>query len=105
MSDAKYKANYYASNLASEILKETHRVDLHQILAYCAFEPQSTGKAGILFYPANEMGYRVIGYSANRLGGATNKIILCGLPFGIKEMETAPQQLKELFKTNVFDGD
>lgn len=105
MADAKYKANYYASNLASEILKETHRADLHQILAYCAFEPQSTGKAGILFYPANEIGYRVIGYSGNRLCGATNKVILCGLPFSIKEMEAAPQQLKEMFKTNLFDGD
>lgn len=99
MADAKYKANYYARNVSSDELKETHRADLHQVLAYCSFEPQKIGKTGILFYPANDTRYRVIEYSADRLGGTTNKVILCGLAFGLKEMDEAPKTVSQLFRT------
>lgn len=99
VADAKYKANYYAKNVDSNSLKETHRADLHQILAYCSFEPQMIGKTGILFYPANETRYRVIRYSADRLGGTTNKVILCGLAFGLREMDEASKKVLQLFRT------
>ncbi len=52
MADAKYKAHYYSVAQKSDMLKETHRADLHQLLAYCSFSPQAN-KLGILFYPAN----------------------------------------------------
>ncbi|GFZ27392.1 5-methylcytosine restriction system specificity protein McrC [Lactobacillus corticis] len=103
MADAKYKANYYARLNESEILKETHRADLHQILAYCSFEPQNTDKTGILFYPANETSYRVIDYSADRLGGLANRVVICGLAFGLKAMDQAPQQVKQLLQAEVVD--
>ena len=52
MGDAKYKANFYSDELKSDVLKETHRADLHQLLAYCSFEPQSL-KTGILSIKRN----------------------------------------------------
>lgn len=103
MADAKYKANYYVQSKESEILKETHRADLHQLLAYCSFEPQFSNKIGILFYPANRTNYRAINYSAGSFGGTTNKVILCGLAFGNDEMDTAYLQIKELFKNSVVN--
>ena len=102
MADAKYKANYYVQSKESEILKETHRADLHQLLAYCSFEPQFSNKIGILFYPANKTNYSVINYSAGNFGGMTNKVILCGLAFGNNEMDTAYLQVKKLFQNSII---
>ena len=59
IADAKYKANMYALGQASDILKETHRHDLHQILAYCAFAPQQD-KLALLCYPAPHQIMRII---------------------------------------------
>ncbi len=99
-ADAKYKANFYATNTSSDILKETHRADLHQLLAYCSFEPQRE-KTGLLFYPAKETSYRKITYT-NRFGGVENKVFLCGLAFGVDEMKKAIEKIKELFQKSVL---
>ena len=96
MADAKYKAHFYARGINSEVLNEVHRADLHQLLAYCAFEPQEN-KTGILFYPAETSSFQIINY-ADRIGGIINKVILCGIPFGVLEIVDSTRMIKELFQ-------
>ncbi|AQS58444.1 5-methylcytosine restriction system specificity protein McrC [Desulforamulus ferrireducens] len=100
MGDAKYKAHFYARGTKSEALNETHRSDLHQLLAYCSFEPQ-LHKTGILFYPAKTLSFQKIHYS-DRNGGICNKVILFGLPFGVAEMKDATVKIKELFQNDML---
>lgn len=95
MADAKYKAHYYAAGKNSEILKETHRADLHQILAYCSFVPDKD-KAGILFYPSNEPVFKEINYLES-LGGVDNTVYLYGIPFGINWIDSAADSIRNLF--------
>ena len=103
MCDAKYKANFYSNEAKSDILKETHRADLHQLLAYCSFEPQ-TPKIGIIFYPYRETTYKTVTYT-DRIGGMHNKIILCGVAFGINEMASATAEIRTIFQNNVIQTD
>ena len=100
MADAKYKAHFYAQATSSDILKETHRADIHQLLAYCAFEPQKA-KTGILFYPARETKYNRIRYT-DRLGGICNHILLCGVAFGYREMFQAGSVVREMLRKEVL---
>ena len=79
MADAKYKSNMYALYERSNELKETHRADLHQLLAYCSFEPQKN-KLGLLLYPCYKFETRQYSYCES-FGGMKNKVILCGVPF------------------------
>lgn len=95
MADAKYKAHYYAFGQNSEILKETHRSDLHQLLAYCSFSPEKN-KTGILFYPSNTPSCRKINY-LERLSGINNTVYLYGIPFGINEIDNATNEIRQLF--------
>lgn len=100
VADAKYKSNFYNLEKNSDVLKETHRSDLHQLLAYCSFEPQKE-KTGILFYPAQKTQYKEINYT-DRIGGICNKVILCGLEFGVEEMESAISKIKTLFQSSIL---
>ena len=77
--DAKYKAHYYSRNQTSSILKQTHREDLHQLLAYCSFS-SAKNKAGMLFYPADHYSSQSFSYT-NNYNGTQNEIIIIGLPF------------------------
>ena len=95
MADAKYKAHYYSAQQNSESLKETHRGDLHQLLAYCSFSPEKN-KIGILFYPSVTLGFRRMDY-LEQIGGVCNTIYLYGIPFGINEMDKTVSSLKQLF--------
>ena len=102
MADAKYKANSYAESVQSEVLRETHRADLHQILAYCAFEPQDR-KTGILFYPANEIEVRPTEYK-ERIFNTSVRIIRCGVPFTSKGLNTITSELNQrLVKDLLFE--
>ena len=96
MGDAKYKANLYSRETKTDTLKETHRADLHQLLAYCSFEPQDN-KTGILFYPALDTYYKSIAYS-DRVGGLKNRVILCGVTFGMNEMDSSIQKFKRILR-------
>lgn len=95
MADAKYKAHYYALGNNSETLKETHRSDLHQLLAYCSFSPDKN-KTGILFYPSFNASCRVITYT-EPLGGINNAVYLFGIPFGINVITESVNKIKEQF--------
>lgn len=99
MADAKYKAHYYAFGQNSEILKETHRSDLHQLLAYCSFSPEKN-KTGILFYPSNTPSCRKINY-LERLGGVNNTVYLFGIPFGINGIEPSVKVIRTLFVDSI----
>lgn len=100
MADAKYKANFYVNDTGSEVLKETHRFDLHQLLAYCSFEPQND-KVGILFYPSKHSYYKLVDYT-DRVGGMCNRVILCGLAFGVLEIDDAVSYIKEIFQKSIL---
>lgn len=95
MADAKYKAHYYAFGQNSEILKETHRADLHQLLAYCSFLPEKN-KTGVLFYPSNRPSCRKINY-LEQLGGINNTVYLYGIPFGINGIDVSANAVRQLF--------
>ena len=96
MADAKYKAHYYAMSQNSDILKETHRADLHQLLAYCSFLPEKD-KTGILFYPAGVSGYRKTEYRES-INGIRNTVILFGIPFDAHSIENSVREVRELFR-------
>ena len=100
MADAKYKAHYYSSGRDSEKLKHTHREDLHQLLAYCSFEPQLK-KTGILFYPSREAGYKVLNYT-EKYSETNNKVILVGLPFGIDSISNALAKVNVLLQKEIL---
>ncbi len=97
MGDAKYKSNFYNLDSKNDILKETHRADLHQLLAYCSFSP-AKNKTGFLFYPATLPQYKKLSYT-EALSGITNDVILCGLPFGIKGIDPSVSKLQEIFRS------
>lgn len=99
MADAKYKAHYYAFGQNSEILKETHRADLHQLLAYCSFSPEKD-KTGVLFYPSSRPSCRKINY-LEQLGGINNTVYLYGIPFGINGIDVSANFIRELFTSAI----
>lgn len=77
--DAKYKSHFYNKFDQSETLKEDHRRDLHQILAYSSFS-DAKNKSGFLCYPSNKIEVSKIEYSFSQLGFC-NQVLLLGVPF------------------------
>ncbi len=100
MADVKYKSHYYARAHSSEVLKETHRSDLHQLLAYCSFLPDKN-KIGILFYPSSDIGYRKIVYE-EPIAGISNTVYLYGVPFGINNIDLASNAIRDCFVNSIF---
>ncbi|UJP66701.1 McrC family protein [Mongoliitalea daihaiensis] len=77
--DAKYKSHLYNKFDQSETLKEDHRRDLHQILAYSSFN-NAKNKSGFLCYPSNKIELSKIEYNFSQLGFC-NQVLLLGIPF------------------------
>lgn len=77
--DAKYKSNLYNKYEQSETLKETHRQDLHQIMAYSSFS-KTDFKFGFLCYPSDQIELKSIQYN-NNINKASNTIFILGVPF------------------------
>ena len=76
--DAKYKSNLYNKFDTSEILKEDHRHDLHQIMAYSSFS--KTGfKYGVLCYPSDKLEVKQKKFK-NGINEVTNTIFMLGIP-------------------------
>lgn len=76
--DAKYKSNLYNKFDQSEILKEDHRHDLHQIMAYSSFS-KTDSKFGFLCYPSDQIEIKNIQYR-NGINEAKITILVLGLP-------------------------
>lgn len=89
--DAKYKSNFYNKFWDSEILKEDHRRDIHQLLAYASFSKTET-KYGLLCYPSEEVEMKKIQYR-NPLNQTLDKVILFGLPLNKRSITQAKQVL------------
>jgi hypothetical protein len=76
--DAKYKSNLYNKFDQSEVLKEDHRHDLHQIMAYSSFS-NSQNKIGVLCYPSEKVEVKSISYK-NSINDVNNIISILGIP-------------------------
>jgi hypothetical protein len=93
--DAKYKSNLYNKFDQSEVLKEGHRLDMHQIMAYSSFS-KTDFKFGFLCYPSDQIELKSIKYK-NGINEATNTIFILGVPLkkeSINELKRA--LIKEL---------
>lgn len=78
IADAKYKSHMLNVCAASEELKETHRRDIHQILAYSAFGGK-TKTTAFLCYPHNQVQCIRIKYDS-KATNVTKIIYLLGIP-------------------------
>jgi hypothetical protein len=76
--DAKYKSNLYNKFDQSETLKEDHRHDLHQIMAYSSFS-KTDFKFGFLCYPSDQIEVKSIQFK-NGINEVTNTILILGVP-------------------------
>lgn len=93
--DAKYKSNLYNKFDQSEILKEEHRHDLHQIMAYSSFS-KTDFKFGFLCYPSNQIEIKSVQYK-NGINETTNTILILGVPLKKDNiLETKKTLIKEL---------
>lgn len=83
--DAKYKAHMQNLSSNSTDLKEEHRKDLHQLLAYCSFN-DNKNKIGFLCYPSNKITKKVLNYR-NNLNQVSNIVFLIGIPMRKTEIQ------------------
>ena len=89
--DAKYKSNLYNKFDQSEILKEDHRHDLHQIMAYSSFS-RTDFKFGILCYPSSKVEIKNIEYK-NRINETSTTIMILGIPLKKENIQEAKRLL------------
>lgn len=76
--DAKYKSHLYNKFNDSKILKDDHRHDLHQILAYSSFS-KTQFKYGFLCYPSVSLSIKEMRFK-NAINEVTNTIVIMGIP-------------------------
>jgi len=94
--DAKYKSNLYNKSSNSDSLKEDHRHDLHQIMAYSSFS-STQSKFGILCYPSDKPEITKTTYT-NAINGTTNTIFICGIPLKVSSIgETKKLLTREIY--------
>lgn len=91
--DAKYKSNLYNKFDKSEFLKEDHRHDLHQIMAYSSFSKTDL-KFGFLCYPSNQLEIKRIKY-INGINQVTNTVVVMGIPLRKEIMKEAKRLLTD----------
>lgn len=96
MADVKYKSHLFNTTTSSQKLKEPYRADLHQLLAYCSFEPQSE-KTGILFYPSSKPVY-YSSYYGERICGVRDRVILFGIPFDLNQLDGSVHMVESLLR-------
>ena len=95
--DAKYKSNLYNKFDNSEILKDDHRHDLHQIMAYSSFS-KTDFKFGFLCYPSGHLEIKTIKYK-NGINEVTNTILVLGIPLKKESINDAKKLLIEVLNT------
>jgi hypothetical protein len=93
--DAKYKVNLYNYRNNSEILKELHRKDLHQIIAYSAFS-NSIEKYAMICYPSNEPKIDELEY-LNSENGVSILVYILGIPMNSALIQNTLDLLKNHF--------
>ncbi len=93
--DAKYKSHLYNKYGNSELLRNEHRQDIHQIMAYTSFS-KTQSKYGILCYPAEKVEIKNITYS-NTINQTRSNIKLMGLPLKKETINQAKRLLNTEF--------
>lgn len=99
--DVKYKSHMFNVSSNSVNLKETHRLDLHQIMAYSSFT-NGNEKNSILVYPNTKFCKYPIAYSSG-LNNNKNNIYLLGVPIGIRHVNEVKEQLKKLLSNIILN--
>ena len=89
--DAKYKSHLYNRFGLSELLKEDHRHDLHQIMAYSSFT-NSYAKYGMLCYPSEHVESKWIKFE-NSINKTSSEIAIIGVPLRISDLNEAKRVL------------
>jgi hypothetical protein len=92
--DAKYKSNLYNKFDVSEFLKEDHRHDLHQIMAYSSFS-KTDNKYSFLCYPSEIFEHKIIKYQ-NGLNTVSNSIIILGIPLKKEYLNNTKKLLSKI---------
>ena len=92
--DAKYKSHIFNWNSVSDNLKDTFRHDLHQILAYCSFNPMKSKKA-FLVYPYNEFTYHRM-HISSPITATNSDVYMVGIPLMKNKLEDVKIGLSEL---------
>lgn len=92
--DAKYKSNLYNKFDQSDLLKEDHRHDLHQIMAYTSFTSISS-KYGILCYPSEKLESKSTQF-LNSANGVKNTVIIIGIPLKSNIVDEAKKMIFNL---------
>lgn len=95
--DAKYKSNLYNKFGSSQLLKEDHRHDIHQIMAYSSFS-ETWLKYGFLCYPAERFELNAVSYR-NGINSVTNSITIVGIPFKIESVKEVKNELISLISS------
>lgn len=95
--DAKYKSHLFSLKNSTEDLKNEHRKDLHQLLAYTAFT-RKTNKIAILCYPYNKEYIMDLDY-ISPVSNVKAKIFLLGIPLKKSKLN----DLKKLIISQLSD--
>lgn len=102
--DAKYKSNLYNKFDQSEILKEYHRHDLHQIMAYSSFSKTDL-KFCFLCYPSNKIELKNIQY-ISPINDVTCTVFILGVPLNKESINHTKRllinELYEIQKKTLF---
>lgn len=99
--DAKYKSHLYNKETLSDLLKEDHRSDLHQILSYSSFS-HNMDKIGILCYPSTEVFHHTVLYQ-NSINEVKNKVVILGIPFDKSKLFETKNYTLQLIRDLTFD--
>jgi 5-methylcytosine-specific restriction endonuclease McrBC regulatory subunit McrC len=83
--DAKYKAHLLNRTSDSEYLKEAHRHDLHQVMAYSSFDTAEK-KHLLLAYPSSSPSLEAMDFSSPVSQGKT-KVSMVGVPLDVSCIE------------------
>jgi hypothetical protein len=95
--DAKYKSNLYNKFSGSEYVKDEHRHDLHQILAYTGFS-RTERKYGMLCYPSNVLELKSTTFR-NNINETNNVVLILGLPLTTAVIRDATHLLADKFNS------
>ncbi len=93
MVDAKYKSNIYNMKNPSNILKDEHRKDLHQLIAYTSFE-NLKNRIGVLCYPSSKPVNYQLNYH-NPLNNLNLILLIFGIPL---EKDSIYESEKNIYK-------
>ena len=99
--DAKYKSNLYNKFDKSDTLKDDHRHDLHQIMAYSSFSKTDL-KFGFLCYPSDKFEIKAIKFK-NVINEISNTIFIVGIPLKIDSLQNAKLKLKNCLEKITID--